>query len=94
MLVSMVGWYAGGGTYIVGVSKEADASNNTGADVVPSERSLIDLCESKSSSLVGVGDVGKIIIEIMESSIASGSLVHGCGCCRGRHCVGVYGRLG
>jgi hypothetical protein len=72
--------------YIVGVSEESDTSNNTGADVVPSERGLVDLSESESSSLVGVGNVCEVIVEVVESGIASGGLV---GNLRSSHCVSV-----
>jgi hypothetical protein len=72
--------------YIVGIREESDTSNDTGADVVPSERGLVDLSEGEPSSLVGVGNVCKVIIEVVEGGIASGGLV---GNLRSSHCVGV-----
>ena len=71
--------------YIVGVSEESDPSNNTGADMVPSERGLVDLSEGESSSLVGIGNVCEVIIEVVESGIASGGLV---GNSRSSHYIG------
>jgi hypothetical protein len=67
------------GAYIVGVSEESDTSNDTGADMIPSERCLVDLSECESSSLVGVGDMGEVIVEVVEGGVASGGLVHGSG---------------
>ena len=65
--------------YIVGVSEETDTSDDTGSDVVPTERCLIDLGQSESSSLVGVGNMSEVIVEVVEGSVASRSLVHGGG---------------
>jgi hypothetical protein len=72
--------------YIVGVSEESDTSNNTSADMVPSERGLVDLSEGESPSLVGIGNVCEVIVEVVESGIASGGLV---GNSRSSHYIGV-----
>ena len=63
--------------YIVGISEESDTSHDTGADVVPSKRGLVDLSEGESPSLVGVGDVREVIVEVVEGGIASRGLVYG-----------------
>jgi hypothetical protein len=54
--------------------------------VVPAERRLVNLSEGESSSLVGVGNVGEVIVEVVESGVSTGGLVEGSG--RRGHCVG------
>jgi len=53
--------------------------------VVPPERGLVNLSESETSSLVGVGDVGEIIVEVVEGSVAPRGLIDGGGG-RSGHC--------
>jgi hypothetical protein len=65
------------GAYIVGVSEKSDTCNNTGPDMVPSKRCLINLSEGKASSLVRVSNVGEVIVEVVEGSVASGGFVYG-----------------
>ncbi len=65
------------GAYVVRVSEESDTSDNTGPDMVPSKRGLINLSECESSSLVGVSNMGEIIVEVVEGSVASSGFVNG-----------------
>jgi hypothetical protein len=46
------------GEDVVRVGEETNTSYNTSPDVVPAERSLVDLCKGKTTSLIGVGDMG------------------------------------
>src|SRR6478735_2485583 len=62
---------------IVGVSKETNTSNDTGADMVPSERSLVDLGEGKTTTLIGVGDVSKVVVKVVEGIVAAACLGDG-----------------
>ncbi len=79
MVVRLVGRVIRGypGAYIVGVSEESDTSNNTGPNMVPSKRGLINLSKGKTSSLVRVSNVREVIVEVVEGSVASGGLVYG-----------------
>lgn len=61
------------GEDVVGVGEETNASDEDGADVVPAERSLVNLGQSETTTLVGVGDVGIVVVEVVEGSIASRS---------------------
>ena len=63
------------GEDIVGIREETNTSDHTGADVVPSERSLVDLSEGQSSSLIGILNMGEVIVEVVEGSIAASGLV-------------------
>jgi hypothetical protein len=67
------------GAYIVGISEESDTRDDTGTDVVPSERSLVNLSEGESSPLIGVSDVGEVIVEVVEGGVPSRGLIHGSG---------------
>lgn len=64
-------------TYIVGISEETNTGDNTGTNVIPSERSLVDLGESKSPSLIGVLNVCEVIVEVVESGVSTSGLVGG-----------------
>ena len=44
--------------------------------MVPAKRRLIDFGECKTPALVGISDMGKVIVEIVESSVAAS-----CSCC-------------
>jgi len=41
--------------------------------VLLDEAYLVDLSESETSTLVGVGDVGVVVVEVVEGSVASRS---------------------
>lgn len=62
---------------IVGISEEANSSYHDSTDVIPPKRSLVDLCKSKSSALIGVCNVGVVIMEVVEGCVAAGSPVDG-----------------
>jgi hypothetical protein len=66
-------------TYIVWICEETNTSYNAGSDVVPTKRSLVDFSKSESSSLVGVLNMGEVIVEVVESGISTsgGSLRSG-----------------
>lgn len=78
------------GEDIVGIGKEANARNDDSSYMVPAKGSLVDFGESKSSTLVGVGDMGIVVVEVVEGSIAAGSLLSHCGFAPG--CVVSAGR--
>ena len=66
------------GENVVGISEETNTSDDDGANVVPAERSLVDLSESESAALVGVFDMGEVIVEVVESGVSTdGSVVGG-----------------
>lgn len=73
-----------GCAYIVGISEETNTGDNAGANVVPSEWRLVDLGKSESSSLVGVLDVGEVIVEVVEGGVSTRGLGAGG---RSGHCV-------
>jgi hypothetical protein len=50
--------------------------------MVPPERSLINFSEGKSSALIGVLDVGEVIVEVVKRCVATGGLDE-----RNSHCV-------
>lgn len=56
------------------VGHETNTSDHDGTDVVPSKGGIVDLLESESSALMGVGDVSEIVDEVVEGSVASSSL--------------------
>ena len=68
-----------GEPYIVGISEETNTSDNAGTDVIPAKGSLVDLREGETTTLVGVGDVGEVIVEVVEGGVSTGSLVEGNG---------------
>lgn len=39
--------------------------------MVPAKGSLVDLCEGETTTLVGVGDVGKVIVEVVEGIVTT-----------------------
>jgi len=55
--------------------------------VVPSEWSLIDLSERETSSLIGVLDVGEVIVEVVEGGVSTRRLGDGGSYLLGCHCV-------
>jgi hypothetical protein len=76
------------GTYIVRISEETDTRNHTSTNVIPSKRRLIDLGERKPSTLVRVLDMRKVVMEVVESGVASRCLDDG-GRVNGRHYVSL-----
>ena len=65
------------GKDIVGIGEETDARDGDGAHMIPAERSLVNLSERKSSSLIGVRDVGVVVVEVVEGRVPAGcSLSH------------------
>lgn len=61
------------GEDVVGIGEETDTSDQTGADMVPAERSLVNLSERESAALIGVGDMGVVVVEVVEGAVASSS---------------------
>jgi hypothetical protein len=59
------------GTDIVGIREETDTCHHTGANMVPSERRLVDLGQGETSALIHVVDVSEVIVEVVESSVPS-----------------------
>ena len=66
------------GENVVGISEETDTSDDNGTDVVPAEGSFVDFRKGKSTPLVGVDNVGEVIVEVVERDIAA--------FCFHRHC--------
>ena len=50
------------------------------------ERSLVDFSESKSPSLVGILNMGEIIVKVVEGSVAAAGLDTGLRHCDGGRC--------
>jgi hypothetical protein len=62
---------------VVAVGEEAGAGNQNGPDVVPSKGSFVDFGESQTTTLVGILNVGKVIVEVVERVVpAGGSCSH------------------
>jgi hypothetical protein len=59
---------------VVAVGEEAGPGDQNGADVVPSKGGLVDLGEGQAATLVGVLDVGKVIVEVVERVVPAGRL--------------------
>lgn len=59
------------GEDVVGIGEETDTGDGNGADMVPAKGSLVNLSEGESSSLVGVSDVGVVVVEVVEGRVAS-----------------------
>jgi len=64
----------GSKTYIVGIREEADTSDDDGANMVPAEGGLVNLGESETTTLVGISNVGIVVVEVVEGSIAASSM--------------------
>ncbi len=60
------------GEDVVRIGEEADAGDDDRADMVPAEGRLVDLGEGQSSPLIGIGDVGEVIVEVVKGNIAAG----------------------
>ena len=61
------------GEDVIRVGEEANAGDENGANVVPAKGSLINLGERETATLVGVGDVCIVVVEVVEGSVASRS---------------------
>lgn len=59
-------------------SQKANACDDNCANMVPAERSLVNLSKSQPSPLVGISNMRIIVVEIVEGRVASRS--------SGRHC--------
>lgn len=59
---------------VIAVGEEASAGDQNGADVVPSKGGLVDLGEGQAAALVGVLDVSKVIVEVVEGVVPAGCL--------------------
>lgn len=53
------------GEDVVGIGEETDPGDDTGPDVVPPEGGFVDFREGETSTLVGVSDVGVVIVEVV-----------------------------
>lgn len=62
------------GEDIVGIREEADTSDDDGANMVPAEGGLVNLGESETTTLVGISNVGIVVVEVVEGSIATSSM--------------------
>lgn len=70
------------GENVVGIGEETNTGDDDGTNVVPAERSLVNLGKSESATLVGVFNVSEVIVEVVEGGVStSGSVVGG-------HCYG------
>jgi hypothetical protein len=56
-------------------SQEASSGDEDSANMVPAERRLVDLREGKSSALIGVFDMRKVVVEVVERGVPAGGLV-------------------
>lgn len=60
-------------------------------NMVPAKGGFVNLREGQPTSLVGIGDVGEIVVEVVESKIATRSHVLRDGCSIGVHASLVFG---
>lgn len=72
--------------YIVRISEEANTGDDAGTDMVPAKRRLIDLGEGKTTTFVGIRDVGEVVVEVVEGGVTAGGAV------ARDVCVGTHGR--
>jgi hypothetical protein len=70
-----VAWGGRRDTHIIGIGEETNTGDNTGADVIPSEGSLVDLGESETTSLIGIVDVDEVVVEVVVGIVTSRSLL-------------------
>ena len=59
---------------VVCIGEETNTCDNDSSHMVPAERCLVDFSERKSSSLVGILDVGEVVVEVVERSVAAACL--------------------
>lgn len=76
-------------TNIVGIREESNTSDHTSSHMVPAKGSFVDFGESKTTTLIGVLDVSKVIVEVVEGGVSTSSLDDGVGS-RSSHCIEVY----
>jgi hypothetical protein len=57
--------------YVVGVGEEAHAGDNAGTNMIPSKRSLVDLGQSQTTTLIGILNVSKVIVKVVKGIVAS-----------------------
>lgn len=62
--------------------------------MVPSEWSLVDLSESETTTLIWILDVGEVIVEVVESRVSTGGLVHLDSLVDGGHGIDIVMDLG
>lgn len=80
---------------VVRIREEANAGNCNSTHVVPTEGSLVDLGECESPTLVGVGDVSVVVVEVVKRSLGKNQQCflssqrgrEGCIRCRRRSCL-------
>lgn len=56
---------------VVRVGEEADTGDDAGADMVPSERSLVNLGQSKTTALIQVACGGELVVPVCVGSITT-----------------------
>lgn len=56
---------------IIGIREETNTGDDASTNMVPSEWGLVDLGEGKSSSLIRVGDMSEVVVEVVERSVTS-----------------------
>lgn len=61
-------------TRIIGIGEEADASHDDGADMVPAEGDLVELEQGQPASLIGVEDMGILVVDVDEGRVPTGCL--------------------
>lgn len=64
-----------GPSYIVRISEETNTGDDTSTNMVPAKGSFVDLGERKTTTLIGILNVGEIIVEVVEGIVASTGLV-------------------
>ena len=55
----------------VSYREETNTGDNDSTDMVPAKRSLVNLSKSETSPLVRVRNMGVVVVEVVEGSIAS-----------------------
>ncbi|KAI6755845.1 hypothetical protein HG531_004951 [Fusarium graminearum] len=62
---------------IVRVSEETDTCDDACSNMIPSKGSLVNLCKGETATLIGVGDVGKVVVEVVKGIISATRLCDG-----------------
>lgn len=63
-----------GEAHIIGIREETNTGDDTSTDVIPSERCLVDFGEGETTAFIGVLNMGKVIVEVVEGGISTGGL--------------------
>lgn len=63
--------------YIIGIREETNTGDDAGSYVVPSKRGLVNLGQRESSSLIGILNMGEVVVEVVEGRITTCGLVGG-----------------